>query len=934
MTTKHTKTDLPPRKKLIEVALPLEAINRGCTEDKNRKTGHIRNLHKWFAPMPLPAWRTLLLASVIDDPGHGLDPEEAAKARQPIFDIIEQLAPIDAYQDHRLIARARALIAKSVNGAGTLPTVVDPFCGGGSTIVEAQRLGFPTRASDLNPIPVTITTALCRIPQLLGGHPAVSGTTASPSLLSSTDPLSGILQDVRFYAELVRQRAWHQLADMYPTGPNGETVIAWRWAWTVRSPDPSRHGTKVPLVTNWKLTGPQQGGIGITPTLHGSEVTYTVTDSGVSVDPTAGNRRLKCLLSGQPISNDYVRAEGQTGHLAPAMLCFVGVNSDGARSFYAPDRQQIDAAARRNSVELPSLEMPEEALGFTIQKYGFTDYNQLFLHRQAASIATFADCIASIHSEIKRTAVAAGFEAGSLPLHEGGSGATAYADAVTTLLGICLDRLAMSNNVLVQWFIDPRSGGGKATPAFRMQNISMVWDFVETNPFAASVGGWSGPIVDSVLGSFALVCRDSSPAEVSQKDARQAAKELPSNCLVATDPPYYANIGYADLSDFFYPWLRRCLRDVNPQVFGTLATPKASELIATQFRHERDQSRADEYFREGFVDVFAALRERTSGEYPALVIYALKQSEGALGESTGWEVFLDGIISSGMAVVATWPIRTTTLTRSRALSSNALASAICVVCRSRPESAPTETRGRLIAMLKAEMPIALQQLQKSNIAPVDLAQAAIGPGMAVFSRFSSVIDADGIPMTTGHALTVINQVLDEVLAEQEVDFDSDSRWALTWFDQHGFSEGEFGVAETLSKAKNTSVQGLQDAGILTAARGKVRILRPNELSSGWDPQTDPRLTTWEMVHHLIRALDEGGEAAAAALVARLGSKSESARELCYRLYTLCERKKRANEAIAYNTLVQSWPEIARLARGETRPTPTASTGLFGNDDEE
>lgn len=907
------------RKKLIEVALPLDAINRGCESDKNRKTGHIRNLHKWFAPMPLPAWRTLLLAAVLDDPGEGLSPHDANRAREEYFALIERLSPLDSYADDALMAEVRSLIRSQCDDA-TLPTVVDPFCGGASTIVEAQRLGFPTIAADLNPIPVTIAVALCRIPQLLGSlGPVASPLRSQQSLLATTGFMRGLLADVRHYAERIRQTVWTRLGHLYPLGPNGDTVIAWRWAWTVPSPDPSRHGLRVPLVTNWALTGSDQGGFSVQPVVGTSDVRFQVVQAADPQPPTAGGRRLTCLASGQPITNAYVRAAGQAGELLPSLLCCVCIDPAGRRSFVPASELQLNAAAQPTDVELPSLPMPEEALGFRIQEYGFRDYRDLFLHRQAATIAAFADAVAECHSHVLSDALRAGLHDDTTSLDQGGRGARAYADAITVILSMCLDRMAMSNNILVQWFIDPRSGGGKATPAFRMQNISMVWDFVETNPFADSVGGWCGPVLESVLSSFALVAHDAAPAVVVQGDARTTLRHIPENSLVATDPPYYANIGYADLSDFFYPWLRRCLRAISPQVFSTVATPKAEELIAASFRHGGRQAEADKYFRDGFIDVFTTARERTSGAYPTLVIYALKQGEAATGAGTGWEVFLDGVLASGMSVVATWPVRTTTLTRTRAIGSNALASAICVVCRPRPLDAVVETRRRFLDALKTELPTAFRQLQQSNIAPVDLAQAAIGPGMAIFSRYSGVVDAGGRTVSVGEALAAINQVLDEALAEQESDFDSDSRWALTWFDQHGFAEGDFGIAETLSKAKNTSVMGLQEAGIVKASRGKVRLLKPSELRPDWDPASDTRLTTWELVHYLIRALEKGGESEAADLVAKLGTKAEAARELCYRLFTLCERNKRATEAGAYNALVQSWPEISRLARDSRRP---------------
>ena len=543
----------------------------------------------------------------------------------------------------------------------------------------------------------------------------------------------------------------------------------------------------------------------------------------------------------------------------------------------------------------------------------------MFTKRQAYSLATFSRLIEGIHNEILKDAIHAGFADDGVSLELDGQGARAYADAIAAILGLCVGKMAQSNNILVRWFIDPRNGSGKATPAFDRHAIPMVWDFVETNPFGGSVGDWTGPVLETGLKAFELAVPEAPPTHVAQQDARLVVRSLPAHSLIATDPPYYANIGYADLSDFFYIWLREALKPVFPKLFGTLATPKEDELIATPYRHAGSIDRANEYFRVGFAKVFGELAEKADQRFPVLIVYAIKQAEQSddMTSSTGWEIFLDGLVEAGLAIVATWPVRTTTDTRMIGIGNNALASAIFVVGRRRIASAPTATRREFIAALQGELPAALGHLQRSNIAPVDLAQAAIGPGMAVYTRYARVLNATGLALSVREALELINQILDEALAEQESDFDADSRWALAWFEHSGFAEGEYGVAETLSKAKNTSVGGMVQAGIVASKGGKVRLLKPAELPANWDPSKDPRLTAWEIVHQLIRALEDpnaGGEEAAADLVAKLGRKAEVARELAYRLYALCERKKRAAEALSYNGLVQSWPEITRLAR--------------------
>lgn len=903
-------------KKLIEVALPLDAINRGCEEDKNRKTGHIRNLHKWFAPMPLPAWRTLLLAAVVDDPGATLPPKAAAKERQRLFRLIESIAPLDAFKKQSLIDEARRFL-KAASG-GELPTVVDPFCGGGSTIVEAQRLGFPTIASDLNPLPVIITTALCRVPQLFRSQCAVNPEARRTVPAVGRD---GFFDDVRFYAGVVKERAWTKLARFYPAAPGGEEIFAWRWTWSIPSPNPAAKGAMTPLVTNWSLSESKREKAWIVPTISERSISYSISTTGKAPGATAGGSSARCLFTQDPIPFDYIRNQAQGGKLRAQMIAMIG-NRNGNRVFVAPAATHLQVALDAIGLDVPDVALPEKALGFRVQGYGIKRFGDLFLPRQARAVSVFSDIVAEVHKDVLIDAERAGMNSDSRSLEEGGNGARAYADAVVALLGLCVGRLAVSNNILVQWFIDPRSGGGKATPAFRMQTLSMVWDFVETNPFADSVGGWSGPVVESALNAFSLVAEDVSPAKVYQSDARCASERLPDGSLVATDPPYYANIGYADLSDFFYIWLRRSLRSVFPTLLATVVSPKSTELIAAPYRHGDQEEAANNYFRIGFRDVFRSLAKRAGSSYPLLVIYAVKQQEGkGTNGLTGWEVFLEGLLEANLAVVATWPIRTTTRTRTRGLKSNALASAICIVCRPRPDEALKTSKREFLVELNSGIQEALVQLQAANIAPVDLAQAAVGRGMAIFSQYEAVLESDGSLVSVGTALKMINQAVDDAQAEQESDFDADSRWALAWFEQSGFADADFGLADVLARAKNTSVDGLVDAGIISSSRGRVRLLKPGELPVDWDPATDTRLTAWEMVHHLIRVLDSSGETGASVLVAKLGVHAETARELAYRLYTLCERKKRAAEALTYNSLVQSWPEIFRLAQSDKSGQP-------------
>ena len=565
-----------------------------------------------------------------------------------------------------------------------------------------------------------------------------------------------------------------------------------------------------------------------------------------------------------------------------------------------------------------------------------TRWCDLFTPRQLVALTTFSDLVGEAMARVKRDALAAGLPDDNKPLRDGGTGATAYAEAVGVYLAFALSRGADKWASLSLWNVIRET----IEHVFGLQALRMTWDFAEGNVFSTSTGNWESGVAwgERFLTSYFA----SNGGFATQCDAQ--TQEATVGKVVSTDPPYYDNVPYADLSDFFYVWLRRSLRPVFPDLFATLSTPKAEELVATPYRHGSKEA-AEQFFLDGMTQAMHCLAEQAHPAFPVTIYYAFKQQEvkedkreesNALDPeshssllsthfSTGWETFLDAVIRAGFAVSGTWPMRTERSGRMRDTGSNALASSIVLVCRPRPANAPTATRREFVAALKAELPPALAELQKANIAPVDLAQAAIGPGMAVYTRYAQVLDAHGRPVGVREVLALINQTLDEVLSEQEGDLDAETRWALTWFAQHGFDEGDFGDAEMLSKAKNTSIEGLVEAGILASKRGKVQLLHPGELPADWDPATDARLTVWEMVHHLVRVLEAGGEQAAAALLAQLGGQADAARELCYRLYTICERKGRAGEALNYNALVQSWPEIARLAHERTRRQPMPDT---------
>ncbi len=1226
------------KKKLIEVALPLQAINEASAREKSIRHGHPSTLHLWWARRPLAAARAVIFAQMVDDPSGHPDIFKTEKAqekeRQRLFRIIEDLVLWENTTNEKVLQQARDEIwqswrytcaenaghprAKELFDRHKLPAFHDPFAGGGSLPLEAQRLGLEAYASDLNPVAVLINKAMIEIPPKFAGQPpmnpdhrrtlfgSIPGSTTpgsagvspassswrtrgyiphfdQPGMIQSitfrlhdavpdhvvaawrtelkcveglpaTDPrqvelreritkyedvghgdctlrdpriaalvqgalqhfdgeryrllawcimpnhvhvlietlpgtaavpaasqpasasltaslkaslasiihswksftaheankllgrkgefwfreyydrfirdenhfdvcvnyieenpvkaglatvreewpwssaaavqaavkaavkaagtaavpgiwqgAQGLAEDVRYYGKWMRDEAEKRIGCLYPkievTAEMAKerkdlkpyvgrqlTVIAWLWARTVKSPNPAFANVDVPLASTFMLS-----------TKAGKEayVEPVILDASMGSRPEAGAPRgyhfkvkvgkpknveaakngtklaranFACLMSGTPISGDYIKGEGKASRMGARLMAIVAEGVRG-RVYLAPTSAHEVVAQQANPTWRPEGEIATRMTGGNCTPYGLTSWGDLFTPRQLVALTTFSDLVQEARERVKGDALAAGLPDDKKPLRDGGTGAAAYADAVAVYLAFVVDKCSDYWSSICSW----HNSGEKMRNTFGRQAIPMVWDYTEANPFCTSTGNFLAMV------DWTWKALETTPALIGgfAQQADAAAQSISSAKTVSTDPPYYDNIGYADLSDFFYVWLRRSLKPVFPDLFATLAVPKAEELVATPYRHG-SKEKAETFFLDGMTQAMHRLAEQAHPAFPVTIYYAFKQAETKPGtlitgtgtaavsaasqgvSSTGWETFLDAVIRAGFAISGTWPMRSEQEYRMIGMGTNALASSIILVCRTRAADAPTATRREFVNALKAELHLALAHMQRGNIAPVDLAQSAIGPGMAIYTRYSKVLDAAGKPLSVREALSLINQTLDEVLAEQEGDFDADSRFALAWFEQFGFIEGEFGVADVLARAKNTSVAGLVDAGFLVSSRGKARLLKPDELPADWDPMTDSRLTAWEMVHHLIRVLESGGEGAAAELAKKLGSKAEVARELCYRLFTLCERKKRAAEALSYNALVQSWPEITRLAREGGKPRE-AQAELFDED---
>ena len=938
------------QKKLIEVALPLDAINKASAREKSIRHGHPSTLHLWWARRPLAAARAVIFAQMVDDPS-AYEPDEAIaeRERKRLFAILEDLVLWENTTNEAVLQRARDAIwqswrracatnadhpcAKELFDPNKLPGFHDPFAGGGSLPLEAQRLGLESHASDLNPVAVLINKAMIEIPPKFAGNPPVNpGSRQDKDLVARQwTGARGLAADVRYYGQWMRDEAEKRIGWLYPkiavTADMAQerpdlkpyvgkelTVIAWLWARTVKSPNPAFAQVDVPLVSTFMLSTKKGKEAYVEPVIENGGYRFTVKvgepkDAEAAKAGTKLSRgaNFRCVMSGTPMDGDYIKGEGKAGRMGARLMAIVA-EGDRGRIYLAPTTEHETVARQAQPEWRPDGDVPARLTGGTCVPYGLATWGDLFTPRQLVALTTFSDLVQEACEQVQRDALAAGVSGDGKALRDGGNGATAYAEAVGVYLAMAVDKVADRNSTVCAW----ASLREHARNTFGRQAIPMVWDFAESNAFSDSSGNFEGGVVSIVSGLGSV--NPSGVGHGRQVDAQSQA--ISALKVISTDPPYYDNIGYADLSDFFYVWLRYSQKPVFPELFATLAVPKAEELVATPYRHG-SKEQAETFFLEGMTQAIRRLVEQAHPGFPVTIYYALKQAEstGETGTvSTGWETFLDAVIQSGFAISGTWPIRTELDRRLVGRDANALASSIVLVCRQRPADAPLATRRDFVTALKTELPTALTHLQRGNIAPVDLAQAAIGPGMAIYTRYGQVLDTHGKPLPVRAALALINQTLDEVLAEQEGDFDADTRWALAWFEQSGFDDGEYGVAETLSKAKNTSVGGLVEAGILVSKGGKVRLLKPDELPGNWNPATDPRLTAWETVHHLVRILESGGESAAAQLTAALGDTAETARELCYRLYTLCERKKRAAEALSYNGLVQSWPEITRLAQ--------------------
>ena len=950
------------KKKLIEVAIPLEAINAASAREKSIRHGHPSTLHLWWARRPLAACRAVLFAQLVDDPSEHVEEllkspklrkaaekelaerlakrardKEEGKAipaddkpvtledvvveleRQRLFKIIEDLVIWENSTNEEILERARAEIRRSCGGE--IPPVYDPFSGGGSIPLEAQRLGLPAYGSDLNPVAVMIGKAMIEIPPKFKDQPPIHPGAKERQFYRNAE---GLAEDVKYYGEWIRQKALERIGHLYPQvelpkeyGGGNTTVIAWIWARTVPSPDPAFADVQVPIASSYLLSSKKGKEAWIEPLVDKDKQTieFRIRHGGTKAELAAakngakcGRANFLCLMSGAAIDAAYIRQHARNGNLGSRLIAIVAEGPRG-RVFVAPDEKHEELASTANPTWRPDSKVPSPSHDVDrLPMYGMPTWGDAYTDRQLVALTTLSDLVHEARKKAIEDAESAGLSDCSGRLSEGKIGARAYGEAISIYLAFAVDRSANTLTTLARWTPDRE----QTVTAFARQALPMTWDYPEVNLFSGAEGDYRVSVTGVTKGMEGL--GSGEPGQIKQLDAQSVS--YPDGVVISCDPPYYDNISYSDVSDYFYAWMRPSLQPVFPEMFGLIATPKSEELIAAPHRHPSKDS-AESFFLEGMRSAVQRMADGSNERFPAAIYYAFKQSEIEQEgiSSTGWATFLQAVIEAGYAVVGTWPLRTEMANRMIASGTNALANSVVLVCRKKEATAEIISRAEFIRALRRELPPAIAELQAANIAPADMPQSAIGPGMGVYSRYRAVLEADDSPMTVKAALQLINRELDEFLSDVQGEFDADTRFAITWFEQHGMDKGDYGAADNLARARGISVESVKHAGVVESAAGKVRILKRDELLDDWDPATDPHLTVWECCQYIIRKLETEGEYEAAILLKKMGpDKADAVKDLAYCLYDICSNKRKdAKEATSYNALIAVWTELTRQA---------------------
>ncbi len=903
--------------------MPLEAINKASAREKSIRHGHPSTLHLYWARRPLAACRAVLFAQLVDDPSAHPDkfPTEAdqTQERERLFRIMEELVIWENSTNEEVLNKARAEILKSCDEE--LPPIHDPFSGGGSIPLEAQRLGLPAYGSDLNPVAVMIGKAMIEIPPLFKDMKPIH--PGGPEKMHYKNA-EGLAEDVKYYGEWMRKKAFERIGHLYPQvdlpaehGGGKATVIAWIWTRTVPSPDPAFAGIDVPIASSFLLSSKKGNEAFIEPVVdrQAKTITYQIKYGGTPDEHAAAKTGTKaqrgahftCLLSGSAIEPDYVKACGQKGEMRVHLMAIVADGHRG-RIYVAGNEKHLKSAILAKPELKTETPLPRHPQYIGVLGYGFDNFSDLFTSRQLVALNTFSDLVHEVREKIEQDAIADGSHSDQPPLRDCGKGAKAYSEAVSVYLANSISKLADYCSTICTW----HSGRQIIRNTFGRQALPMTWDFVEVNVFSASTGNWLNGVKWNTSALESLPT--SADGKLRHHDAQTV--NYSQKTVISTDPPYYDNIGYADLSDYFFTWMKPALKSIYPDLFSVMATPKAEELVADRVRHGSKEN-AEEFFLTGMGRVISNMANNTSDVSPATIYYAFKQSEVEQEgiSSTGWATFLQAVIEAGYAIVATWPMRTEMANRMRSTGFNALANSVVLVCRKRDAALGKITRAEFIRQLKTELPKAIADLKAANIAPADIPQSSIGPGIGIFSRYQAVMEADDSPMTVKTALQLINREL----GDEEGEYDAETSFALTWFEQTGFNVGDFGTANNLATAKGIAVNALVNAGIAQASGGKFGLFTRESLEEGWDPADDNRVTIWECCQYLIRRLENRGEFEAAKLMKAMGSeRAEAAKELAYALYDIAANKRRdATEATAYNGLIAVWAELSMQAANVT-----------------
>lgn len=853
----------------------------------------------------------------MDDPSAHSDrfPTEETQniERKRLHLIMERLAKWENLHDSNLYKEAKQAILDSNDGI--MPDVLDPFAGGAIPL-EAQRLGLKSHASDLNPLAVTINKALIEFPSIFFNQQSIHPTEGT----KTSDSTGGLADDIRYYGKILRDKAFEKVWYLYPKVKDEHgvehTVIAWIWARTVTNPNPA-NPVQVPLVRSWWLSKKKGHEAWVEPIVASDgSISYKVhhDDQGPTGEQegTVDRKGAVSIVDGTPIALEYIRSEGRVGRLGAQLIGIVS-DSEHGRYYSSPIAEQETVADCLKPDDYPDGDIFDWPGRINVFRYGMTHFSDLFTNRQLTVLTTLADTVAEVRELVLADALAAGMPEGK-PLDDGGNGAQAYADAVSVYLSLAVSRHTDRCSSIASW----QNQSQKMRDVFSRQAIPMTWDYAEVNPFSNSTGNFYGD-VDWVAESL-----ESVPAypecEAHQADA--ATRDY-TNVVVSTDPPYYDNIGYSDLSDYFYVWLRRMLKPVLPSVTATMLTPKTQELVANPYRHGGKDGAA-EFFVDGFNHVFAHIRETARTDIPMTVYYAYKQKDDRTGTSTGWYALLDGLIHSGWEITATWPVCSELSNRMISSGTNALASSIVLACRPRPADAPSTTMRAFNSVLRSELSEELRTLIVSGIDPVDLSQAAIGPGISVYSRYSRIREADGTDMPVQRALEVINHVIDEVLGDADSDYDPDTRFAVKWYQSYGWDRQDSGIADQLSRSCGTSPDMLVRSSVFEAAGGSARLLRPAELDGEWNPLTDVRTSLWEAAVRMAGVLDSKGVDAVTPMMAHVGQcmPLDQVRSLVFRMYHEAEKHKDTEESIRFNNLASVWDDLYSDAAKRMRNAET------------